>query len=245
MRFSKAVQRAFRMCGLSLTRLPANRFDAMPDVLQRLAQEGFAPTLVIDVGANQGQWATTLSRAFPRVPLHMIEPQASCRAVLEALVARRGNAEVHSVAVTRPGIDDVRMAGAGSSGAHVIHDTIGRTDGESVPATTIDALFAARLRDTDRVLLKLDIEGHELEALAGARAVLRQVAVIVSEVTFYEIEHSANPTFLTYATALADEGFVLYDFAALGSARRNGRLRLGDAVFVRRGSTLVTDDRWA
>jgi len=66
MRFSKAVQRGFRLCGLSLTRLPANRFDAMPDLLQRFVQEGFEPTLVIDVGA-------------------------SCRAVLEALEARRGN----------------------------------------------------------------------------------------------------------------------------------------------------------
>ena len=136
------------------------------------------------------------------------------------------------------------VAGAGSTGAHVVLDST-RTDGHVTPATTVDALIAARLGENDRVLLKLDVEGHELQVLGGADSVLRHVEVIVSEVSFFEVEHAGNPAFLAYATALADRGFVLYDFAALASRARDGRLRMGDVVFVRRTSVLAADDRWA
>jgi len=246
MTFAKAVQSTFRMCGLSLTRLPGNRFDVMPDVLARLRRQGFEPTAIIDVGANRGQWAGTASRVFPDVTLHMIEPQAICRPALDAFAAGRGHARIHQALVTSPGVDRVQAVdmGGGSTGAHVVLDAA-RTDGQVMPATTLDALLGAGVRDGDRVLLKLDVEGHELKVLEGAHAVLRHVEVIVSEVAFFEVEHAGNPAFLQYATALAGLGFDLYDFAALGSRRRDGRLRMGDAIFVRRGSPLVADDRWA
>jgi FkbM family methyltransferase len=247
MSLAAATQRFFRWCGLNLTRLPGNRFDAMPDVLQRLAHLGFEPTLIIDVGANRGQWATVVSGVFPHVPLHMIEPQVACQADLAALVARRGAAHVHQALVTKPGVSQVQMVGGGTggSGAHVIDTTTGRTDGQSMLSTTLDTLLAARLGAADRVLLKLDVEGHEVDVLSGAQAILPHVDVIVSEVLFYDVDRAGNLTFLNYMSALDAEGFELYDFAALGSRARDGRLRVGDAIFVRRGGTLAADDGWA
>jgi FkbM family methyltransferase len=247
MSVSKMVQALFRRCGLNLTRLPGNRFDVMPDVLRQLAREGFAPTLIIDVGANRGQWAAMVSAVFARVPLHLIEPQAACRADLDAFAARRGATEIHNTFLTRRGVSRVQVVGggSGSTGAHVIDTSTGRTDGESMPALTLDAVFAHRLRDADRVLLKLDVEGHELDVLDGASAVLAHVEVIVSEVTFFDIEHTGYPTFTEFVATLARAGFVLYDIAALASRRRDGRLRMGDAVFVRTTSPLMADDSWA
>jgi len=244
-----AIARTFRrVCaaaGFAVTRLPRNRFDAMSDVLRRLAREGFAPTAIVDVGANVGQWSTAASAVYPDVPLHLIEAQSECRPALDAFARARGSAELHSAIVTSPGVSHVRVVGAGTTGAHVVRDASGRSDGQSMPSTTIDALLAHRFRETDRVLLKLDVEGHELEVLAGAEAVLPHVEVVVSEVLFYDVEHTGDPTFVDFAARLAACGFVLYDFAALASRPRDGRLRMGDALFVRRGSRLEADNRWA
>jgi len=42
-----------------------------------------------------------------------------------------------------------------------------------------------------------------------------------------------------------ERGFEFYDVAALASRRRDGRLRTGDVIFVRSGSALTGDNRWA
>ena len=247
MSVAKLVQRVFRSFGFNVTRVPINRFDAMSDVLARLAAAGFAPTVTVDVGANIGQWAAKASAAFPRVPLHLVEPQAECRPALDAFRSGRSGVDVHSVLVSRPGAREVMMAAAGtaSTGAYVVRDPAGRSDLTAMRATTLDELLSLRIGAGERVLLKLDVEGHELDVLAGAQQLLSRVDVIISEVQFFDIDGIGNPVFGEFVAALDRLGYMLYDVAGLGQRPRDGRLNVGDVVFVRRGSSpLAADDRW-
>jgi FkbM family methyltransferase len=243
----RLVHKAFAAFGLRVMRVrPANRFDAMCDSLQTIARAGFEPTIVIDAGANTGQWAQKASAVFPGASLHLIEPQAACQAELRAFASTRGSVEIHQTAITRPGRALVRMAGArrGSTGAHVLGETEHAENEDSLPATTLDLLFAGLVDDSDHVLLKLDLEGHEADALAGASTLLSRVEVLVTETQVYEIERNGNPTFADLMGFLSKRGFVFYDVAALASRARDGRLRMGDVVFVRSGSVLTSDNRW-
>jgi hypothetical protein len=47
------------------------------------------------------------------------------------------------------------------------------------------------------------------------------------------------------ARRCSTRGFAVYDVAALASRPSDGRVRIGDLIFVRRGSALMDDDRWA
>jgi|KBSMisStandDraft_5_1062788.scaffolds.fasta_scaffold74860_2 FkbM family methyltransferase len=241
------VHKAFAAFGLRVVRArPANRFDAMCDSLRTIARAGFVPTIVIDAGANMGQWARKASAVFPDAPLHLIEPQAACQGELRGFASTRGSVEIHQTAITRPGRTMVRMTGAttGSTGAHVLGDTEHAENEDALPATTLDLLFAGRVDDSDRVLLKLDLEGHEADAIAGATTLLSRVEVLVTETQVYEIERNGNPTFADLMRVLSERGFAFYDVAALASRGRDGRLRTGDVIFVRDGSALTSDNRW-
>ncbi len=71
-----------------------------------------------------------------------------------------------------------------------------------VPAVTLDAL-AARLRLTPPFLLKLDVQGAEVQALRGAARVLRDTVAVVCEADLGDF-HGIN-------AALEAAGFGLFD----------------------------------
>jgi len=242
---------AFETLGLRVRRSGLeNRFDAMGDALRNMRSRGFVPTVVIDGGSNVGQWATLASGVFPEARFHLVEPQPGCWPHLESRFPAPRFA-LHKVVLTAPGLSEVRMVTARGAGdtptstyveRHVDDPAAPRL---TFPASTLDALVLGGLTPQDRVLLKLDLEGHEIAALDGAAALLPRVDVIVSEVTFFDIHGSGHVTFSQLLRYLEDRGFELYDFAALAARRRDGRLRMGDAVFARRGTPLVADVAWA
>lgn len=243
-----AVNRLLAGTGYAVRRLPDHRFDALDEVLERLGANGYRPRRVIDAGANRGQWAGRALPRFPEARFDLIEPQPGCAGDLAELARREPRVTVHRTALSEPGTRTVRMLGSGeatdNTGAYVSQPgDDAREAAIEVPATTFDELFAD-VSPADRPLLKLDLEGHELVALRGAAALLPKVEVVLTEVSFYEIHHNGRPTFSQVSRFLEENGFALYDVVALAERPRDGRLRMGDVLFVRTGSPLVADDGW-
>ena len=186
----------------------------------------------------------TASRLFPDAAFHVIEPQDACWPDLEHAAAARGRTVIHRTAITGPGVSRVLMTRGGdngNTGAFVFAAAEGHPVDLESAATTLDALLAAAVTPADRALLKLDIEGHELEALRGAAALLAVVEVIVCEVRFFDINRAGRPLFTDVVAFCAGRGFDLYDVDMLSGRRRDLRLRFGDVIFVRRGSPLTRD----
>lgn len=241
------VQRTLERLGYRLVRsCDSNRFDAMATALTALVERGYAPRRVIDVGANRGQWTRLARPIFPTAEFLLLEPQPSCAAALEELVAQLGNARFESVAITEPGVETVRMIGAdaGSTGAWVA-EGVDHGDGErELPATTLDKLLAAELEAEERALLKIDVERHEMAVLRGAERLLPKVEVVLLEAQLFEINDNRRALFSDLLALLRAAGFDLYDFATLSGRPRDGRLRMVDALFVHRNSSLLEDRSW-
>jgi len=114
--------------GYVVHRAPAHRFDAMESVLLQLRRNGYRPGVVIDCGANRGQWFGIASSVFADSEFHLIEAQRECWPALERAATSRGRTHVHQTAVTAPGATQVRMHRGGdkdniSTGAFVVAST--------------------------------------------------------------------------------------------------------------------------
>jgi FkbM family methyltransferase len=208
----------------------------MEETLDRVSASGYSPCVVIDAGANRGLWTRLARPRFPSARFHVIEPQPCCQPWLRAL----GDVELHACAVSTPGVREVRLIGSGTTGAWVDESREPRRDGILVPARTLDELVTVTRED--RALLKLDLEGHEMAALAGASALLDRLELVLSEVPFFD--ERGRPCVGEMHRFLDQRGFLLYDVASLSPRRRDGRLRQADLLFARRDSPLLRDQAW-
>lgn len=163
-------------------------------------------SIVIDGGANIGALTVPLARAVGDLgSVLAIEPQRLTFQALCANVAQNslGNVRTLQVALGRaPGslkIPSLDLTVPQNVGGFAVQ---GHKEGDSVPVVRIDDLNLPGL-----TLLKLDLEGMEREALAGAHRTIRDHAPIIYAENDRE-EHSAG-----LVADLLGMGYRLYKHA--------------------------------
>lgn len=221
-----------------------NRFFAQQETLALLARRGYRPRRIVDGGAHVGDFARMARSVFADATIDLIEPQAACQAALHDLASSMPSCVLHPVAIGRePGT--LTMAcdpTAPSTGAHIQPGTGEHSAAvQPVAVSTLDSILSGIGRD-DRVLLKLDLQGWELEALQGAIVALASIEVILIEVSFYA--QAYEPPVATLIAFLSDQEFVLHDIATVVGRARDDRAHQADFLFVRAGSPLDADRSW-
>jgi FkbM family methyltransferase len=191
-----------------------------------LVRRGIKIGTVVDVGVLH---VTRELRAhFPGAFHLLFEPVVE----FNAAIARNYNGvrhEIVNVAVsdktgeTLLWLDRVLDVGAlDFSHSHVASEAPDGKVHRTVPMTTLDDF----LRDRDLpepYLLKIDIDGHELAAIAGATETLKKCAVVIVEAQVAELPQRI--------AAIASQGFILFDLVE--PCYYDHALWQCDAVFLR------------
>ncbi|MGX0974560.1 FkbM family methyltransferase [Roseovarius sp. MBR-51] len=189
-----------------------------PEVASVLHAATGATSLFCDLGANMGYWTTRAAPLFEQV----IAVEASAL-TFERL---RGNA------AALPGVTLHRAAIHARSGqvltfvnTHLSHASArlmgdlpaGAQDGtETVTTLAIDDLVPPGTA----ALIKLDVEGAEIDAITGAARALSEGSVLIYE------DHGNDPDCTVSAHLLAQPGFSLY-------SSQNGLIAMPDIATIR------------
>lgn len=211
--------------------------------LQNLRRAGFLPRTIVDAGAFRGEWTSEVLGIYPEADFLLIEPQASVRRRLEELTARRRNLHLRTCLLGRePG--EIKMLVEGSNSRVMPADwqpPAGAVWESHRVETLASALEAAGLDGCD--FLKLDLQGHELEALAGAGALFGSIEVIMTEVSWLRI--GDVPLVHEVIADFVAHGYLPYDSLGHNYRRRDRALWQTDMIFVRADSALVASRSWA
>jgi len=143
-------------------------------LLQQVLTQARGHPLMIDVGANKGDWsnqALTVSRMIGSKPtIHAFEPDSGTRKLLKARLA--GAINVWPLAVSSTLGEAQFYSSHAGSGTNSLAPLSGRNI-EIVKLTTIDAFLADQAIGYV-TMLKIDTEGFDFDVLRGARKTIAE-----------------------------------------------------------------------
>jgi len=220
---------------------------SIPDVrwsLANMRKNGFRPSSIIDVGAYEGEWTQTAKQVFPDARVLMVEPQPDKADALKAVSARSDDV-VYDMTLLGPRSKEEVPFYLNETVSSVLPEYESTApETASMSMKTLDQLAdATNFRAPD--LLKLDVQGYELEVLAGAERILSSghPEAILMEVSLIEINEGA-PLFSEVTRCMDEYGYRLYDICSFFRRPLDDALWQVDAIFVRTDSSLVDSKRW-
>jgi len=195
---------------------------------------------VIDIGANEGQFAREIHAILPEATIYSFEPLQDCcdalrrtmrdvanfRAFPWALGDRDASVEMHRSDFS-PSSSLLPM---GQLHKDVFPHTQA-THAETVTVRTLDGVMAD-LEVTGGLLVKIDVQGTEDKVILGGRQTLARAAVVITETSFQEL-YEGQSLFAAIHDLLSPMGFQYAGM--LGPQRKNpadGSVLQADAIFV-------------
>jgi FkbM family methyltransferase len=160
--------------------------DFLPQLLEKEA-------VLFDVGSNVGQYATLLKQHHPAALIHCFEPNPHTFETLKKNIGQ--DVVLNNFAVgEEPGALDLffesgdKTTVQASLDAKALRDIGGKKNLESarVAVKTIDAYTSEKQINAIH-FLKIDTEGHEIETLKGAKALLAQKKITCIQFEFNEV----------------------------------------------------------
>jgi FkbM family methyltransferase len=222
---------------------PVQKEFTMAAALDHLRRKGFSPRVVWDVGAAQGYWSLDAVKRFPEAVFYMVEPLAENEPHLRRLAAGDPRLRYTMCAAgSKTGEAQIHVASnLDASSLLSFGPTAGPND-RVVRVRALDELLAEGVLEPPQ-LVKIDVQGFELEALEGARRVWETAEVFILEVSLFRFM-AAQPLAHEVIDYMLQRGFVLFDVA--GSLRRPNQDDLGqlDLVFVRERGRLRASNSW-
>ena len=205
--------------------------------LLRLNAMGLAPRAIYDVGAYHGGWTKAARKVFPASNYVLFEANADNVPKLR----ETGEKFFNAVLSGQDGVvtEFYLPKNAVATGASLYKEQTTHYDGdnlriESVTTRRLDALAAEhKLPPPD--IIKLDVQGAELDVLAGAGALLANTSAIIAELSFLSYNDAA-PLIADVIAGIDQLGFKCADICevhktAAGSVLQADFLFASPALF--------------
>ena len=196
---------------------------------------------IIDVGANEGQFVSEILNVFPLVEIYSFEPLSDC---YEKLTSNfRNNKKVHTYNFALGEQDgEITFSRSNASPSSSILK-MGDLHKKLYPLTANvveEKVKIKRLDDVlrsitlkDYVLLKIDVQGAEEKVIKGGVGVLKNVNMIITEVSYATL-YESQPLFKDIMTLLENHNFIYIGIMEQFHSPLTNAPLFADAIFVKK-----------
>lgn len=194
--------------------------------------------LIVDVGGFDGEVAKLFALSFPKATVLTYEPIKSNYNNILGAVSGITNVKVRNYGLGRsPQTATInKTVNLPSSSLMVVNTKIGNgffaqnlkmEDKEEVKITTLDDEITGNQSVN---ILKIDVQGYEMEVLLGATETLSRTNIVLVEMQNHDFYEGA-PLYHEVDSFLRSKHFMLFDL--LPALRKNGKLHEWDAIYVK------------
>ena len=236
---NRFIKNSIRKLGIDICRLSPSVNPAFR-LLKGL--EHFGIDLVLDVGANKGQFATELFSVGYQGRMVSFEPLVDAHQALVKAAASLSRWDIHP----RSAIGDIdgeiefNIAGNSvSSSALPMLDAHATAAAGSfyigkikVPSARLDAVAETYLSSSNKYLIKIDTQGFEWSVLDGGPQTLAAAAGVHCELSLVPL-YEGQRLWMEMIDRLKSAGFMLWSIQNGFTDQRSGRTLQIDATFFR------------
>jgi FkbM family methyltransferase len=179
--------------------------------------------IVLDVGANIGLYSEAVRRIVPQATIFAFEPSSNARKKLEEKFIGDSSVTIVPLALGNSNSSQTLWADSPGSGLASLtkrrldHFGIKFNQAEKVDVVTLDSW--ADSKNVVPTLIKMDVEGHELDILKGGLKTVAATKVIQFEFGGCNID--TRTFFQDFWYLLTDLGFSIYRISQTGPIKLN------------------------
>ena len=196
------------------------------ELLELIKADGCAIKTIFDVGANIGTWTLLAKSFFPDAEVHAFEPLNKHIQQFETNTKKLQNVELYSYCLGNENTFSTINISSFSDSSSIMNATplefqqfgIKKIKEEQIEIKRLDDLIDNKVLPVPDII-KLDVQGFELEVLKGIRKYINHINYLIVEVSFKEYYYD-QPLFLDIANYLSGNKFNIY---ALGHSTPIGK----------------------
>lgn len=237
--YKTVIKNLFHTCGLEINKFTPTHSDIAQLVV---SLEHFKIDLVLDVGANQGQFGSEIRNSGYRGRIISFEPLSEAHATAKQISKNDPLWEIYSRCAigAHSGTVEINVSKNSVSSSIlpilVLHQEAAPNSAycgkETVEVKSLDELQHSIINGAMRPFLKIDTQGYEWEVLKGAESVLKSVCGVLVELSLvhlYERQHLWDEVI----DKLSKDGFTLWGLQNEFSDPRTGQSLQLNGLFFR------------
>lgn len=234
----KAIKKFFNLFGLDIRRKWNAPVGDLPSFFSNLKARGFQCKTVLDGGAYRGWFSIHVMEHFPEATCYLVEPLIEMQEELTAFCEVYPRSKYFPIALGAEDTTlslrtyrDLKWSGFMETGVPAKEERTPRI----VDVKRIDTLLQnGQIQVPD--LVKLDVQGYELEVLKGAESLFGKTEMFILEVSLQN-KHKSFPLFADVVDFMKQRDYLVYDFSGFLRQQDSSMIEC-DVVFVKRDSAL-------
>ena len=206
-----------------------------------LLKEKISPNFIFDIGCGHGEWFLKCNKFFPNSNYYLFDANKNNETKLSKLKINYPKIS-YKICLLSDSVKKLKFFNMGYGSSVYEENTNFSRNVEFITSNTLENELSKINIKTSNNIIKLDVQGSEIDILNGLNKKISLFEVIILETSLKEYNKD-SPLFIDIINYMDSINYLFYDLCDLKRLGKNNSFLIQfDSVFVRKDSNLLNFD---